>query len=72
MHSVRGSPPQVRNIIQASYESRLREKTNLPESFFPLTEKLVVFGAEEALSYGFIDTIVNRKETSDKLDAGHD
>ena len=56
------------------YEQIITQKSNLPEEWFPLTEVPVLFVAQEALEYGFIDEIIdadssNEEAQSDKPDS---
>jgi len=59
VHAPHGGPEEVKELAAGEVEGNLRERTKLPEDFFPLPEKMRFFTAEEALEYGVIDEIVD-------------
>ena len=50
---------KLTDTVEGEYEGKLRERTRLPEDFFPLPEEMRFLTAEEALEYGVIDEIVD-------------
>ncbi len=58
LHAVRSNNNYFRDSIEKDYVNAIRKKSRLPESFFPLTDRLIFFNAEEALEYCFIDGII--------------
>jgi len=59
IHAPRGAPEELKELIVSEYEGKLKERTRLPEDFFPLPEEMRFFTAEEALEYDVIDEIVD-------------
>ena len=60
LHKLKGSNKQILAKMTESYTEMIREKTNLPKKWFPLGDKPVVFDAEEALEYEFVDEIIEK------------
>jgi ATP-dependent Clp protease protease subunit len=62
VHAPHGGPEEVKELVVGEVEENLRERTRLPEDFFPLPKEMRFFTAEEALEYGVIDEIVDGEQ----------
>ena len=58
LHAVRSNNNFLRDNIEKDYVDAIRKRSRLPESFFPLSDRIEFFSAEKALEYCFIDGII--------------
>jgi len=59
LHATKGKPKELTKKMNELNTAIIRDGTNLPEEWFPLTDKTVIFDAEEALKYGFVDEVID-------------
>lgn len=60
LHALKGKPKQLTAKMSKLYTEIIRKKSNLPEEWFPLSDKLIIFDADEALEYKFVDEIIEK------------